>query len=60
MKRREDVKHEMAVLLLWLLAVVPTLLLLRESGLFSYLGPLYFICMVGSVYVVRNAKKGGK
>jgi len=53
---RQDVKHELAILLLWLVAVVPTLLLLRESGLFTYLGPLYFICMVGSVYVVRHAK----
>ena len=55
---REDLKHELAILLLWLLAVVPTLLLLRESGLFTYLGPLYFLCMVGSVYIVRSAKRG--
>ena len=60
MRRREDVRHELAVLGLWLLAVVPTLLLLRESGLFSYLGPLYFICMVGSVYIVRSARKANK
>jgi hypothetical protein len=51
------VKHEMAVLLLWLLAVVPTLLLVHQTGVFTYLGPLYFICIVGSVYVVRSAKK---
>jgi len=51
------VKHELAVLGLWLLAVVPTLLLVQQTGLFTYLGPLYFICMVGSVYVVRSAKK---
>lgn len=60
MKRREDLKHELAVLGLWLVAVIPTLLLLRESGLFSYLGPLYFICMVGSVYIVRAARRGDK
>jgi hypothetical protein len=51
------VKHEMAVLVLWLLAVVPTLLLVHQTGVFTYLGPLYFICIVGSVYVVRSAKK---
>ncbi len=56
--KREDLRFELAVLGLWLLAVVPTLLLLRESGLFTYLGPLYFVCMVGSVYVVRSARKG--
>lgn len=59
MKRGEDVKHEMAVLALWLLAVVPTLLILRESEYFSYLGPLYFLCTVGSMYIVRSAKRGG-
>lgn len=50
-------KHELATLGLWLLAVVPTLLLVQHSGLFTYLGPLYFLCMVGSVYIVRSAKK---
>ncbi len=55
--KREDLRFELAVLGLWLLAVIPTLLLLRESGLFTYLGPLYFVCMVGSVYVVRSARK---
>ncbi len=50
-------KHEMTVLGLWLLAVIPTLLLVHESGVFTFLGPLYFLCIVGSVYVVRNAKK---
>lgn len=54
------VKHEMAILLLWLLAVTPTLLLVHQTGAFSILGPLYFICMVGSLYVVRSAKKKGK
>jgi len=54
---REDLKHEMAILVLWLVAVVPTLLLLRDTGLFTYLGPLYFICMVGSIYIVRHARR---
>jgi len=52
-----QVRDELAVLGLWLLAVVPTLLLVHDSGVFTYLGPLYFICMVGSVYIVRNLKK---
>ncbi len=50
-------KHELAVLGLWLLAVIPTFLLMQQSGMFTYLGPLYFICMVGSIYVVRSAKR---
>ena len=49
-------KHELAVLGLWLLAVVPTLMMVHQTGVFTYLGPLYFICMVGSVYIVRSAK----
>lgn len=50
-------KYEMATLLLWLVAVVPTLILVNQSGVFTYLGPLYFLCMVGSVYIVRSAKR---
>ena len=50
-------KHDMAVLILWLLAVVPTFLLVHQTGVFTFLGPLYFICIVGSLYVVRSAKK---
>ncbi len=53
-------KHELAVLGLWLLAVVPTLLLVHELGLFTFLGPLYFICMLGTVYIVRSAKRNEK
>ena len=49
-------KYELAILLLWLVAIVPTFLLVRQSGFFTYLAPLYFICMVGSVYLVRSAK----
>lgn len=52
-------KHELGVLALWLIAVVPTLLMVHQSGLFTYLGPLYFLCMVGTVYIVRSAKKKG-
>ncbi len=50
-------KHELAILGLWLLAVVPTLILMQKTNLFTYLGPLYFLCMVGSIYIVRSAKK---
>lgn len=52
-------KYELATLLLWLLAVVPTLLLVRQTGAFTYLGPLYFLCMIGSMYLVHSAKKKG-
>ncbi len=58
-KLETTLKHELAILALWLIAVVPTLLIVHQSGLFTYLGPLYFLCMVGSVYIVRNAKRKG-
>lgn len=51
------IKFELAILLLWLVAIVPTLLILRQSGLITYLSPLYFMCIVGSIYVVRSAKR---
>jgi hypothetical protein len=53
------VKYELAVLGLWLIAVVPTLLLVHPSGNFTFLGPLYFLCMVGSIYIVRSARRKG-
>lgn len=43
-------------LALWLIAIFTTLFMIRDTGLFTYLGPLYFICMLGSTIVVRNAK----
>lgn len=52
-----NLKFELAILLLWLLAIVPTVLLLRQTGLITYLSPLYFICMIGSVYIVRSARR---
>jgi hypothetical protein len=52
-----SVKHELVLLALWLAAVVPTLLLVQQSGVFTYLGPLYFFCIVGSLYVVRWARR---
>lgn len=48
-------RHEMAILGLWLAAAVATYVL--TDGSFTYLGPLFFICMVGSIFIVRSAKK---
>jgi hypothetical protein len=49
--------HEFAMLALWAIAILATFLILWDSKSLTYLGPLYFICMVGSIIVVRNAKK---
>lgn len=49
-------RHEVIVLLLWFIAIVATLVITRDSGLFTYLGPVYAICMIGSVVTVRRAR----
>ena len=49
-------KHEIAVLVLWLIAIVVTMLLVKEPGTFSRLAPVYAICTIGSVMNVRQAR----
>jgi len=46
-------RYELATLALWLVAITTTLVVVRDTGLFTYLGPVLFICMVGSIVVVR-------
>ena len=48
-------KHELAILALWLISIVATMLIVDEAGIFTYLGPLYAICTIGSVIIVRRA-----
>ena len=48
-------KAVLAVLSLWLIAVATTLVLVRDRGVFTFLGPVYAICMIGSVTVVHRA-----
>lgn len=40
---------------LWLIAIVATFLITRNTGLFTYLGPLYLICMIGSIVTIRKS-----
>ncbi len=48
-------KHIVVVVILWCIAIVTTLLLVEKTGVFTYLGPVYFICMLGSIITVRRA-----
>ena len=50
-------RYELTILVLWLIAILTTLIILRETTLFTYLGPVYFICMVGSILTVRAVRK---
>jgi len=47
-------RYELATLALWLIAITTTLVVVRDTGLFTYLSPVLFICMVGSILAVRR------
>lgn len=54
-------KHEVVVLVLWLIAIVATMLLVDDPTTFTRLAPIHAICMIGSVVNVRWARgaRGG-
>lgn len=60
MFRRDDLRYELIVLGLWMLAVVPTYMLFKNSGSFAFLGPLYFLCMLGTVYIVHHVRRNNR
>ncbi|RQW00953.1 MAG: hypothetical protein EH225_09970 [Calditrichaeota bacterium] len=47
---------ELANLALWLIAIFTTVYLTGETHSFTYPGPLYAICTIGSVILVRRAR----
>ena len=49
-------KYEFTVLALWAIAIAATLLV-HSTDPFTYLGPVFFVCMVGSILVVRQARR---
>lgn len=49
-------KYVAAILGLWTIAIAGTLLLVPDRSVFTYLGPLYAVCMIGSIVVVRLAQ----
>lgn len=50
-------KYEWATILLWAIAIAATVLVVKDTGLFTYLGPVFFICLLGSIMVVRSAQR---
>jgi uncharacterized membrane protein len=48
-------KHVLAVLALWLVAIVATIVIVRDAGTLTTLGPVYAVCAIGSVVTVRHA-----
>lgn len=49
-------KYEAAILVLWLIAILATLYVLRATSLFTYLAPVYAICLIGCLFVLRQAR----
>jgi predicted enzyme related to lactoylglutathione lyase len=49
--------HELAVLALWAIALAATIVIVGDSARLTYLGPLFAICMIGSVMTVRSARR---
>lgn len=48
-------KYIITITILWLIAIVATLLFVGKADAFNYIGPVYFICMVGSIVTMRKA-----
>ncbi len=49
-------KYEFTVAALWTIAVLATLWITRGTHMFTFLGPLFFVCMTGSIVTVRQAR----
>ena len=45
------------IVLLWLIAIIATMLLVADTGAFTFLAPVYAICMIGSVVTVRKLER---
>lgn len=50
---------ELVTAVLWGIAAVATALVTGETGEFTYLGPVFAICAIGSVLTVRWSKARG-
>jgi len=51
---------EMIVAMLWLIAIVTTVAFTSGTGVFTFLGPVFAICMIGSIVTVRRARLSGR
>ena len=49
-------KYVAATVALWALAILGTVLIVQDQQVFTYLGPLYAICMIGAIMIVRQAQ----
>jgi hypothetical protein len=49
-------KYDLIIVALWAIAIAATFLIVHETRLITFLGPLYAICMIGSVIAMRAAR----
>ncbi len=49
-------KHELAATFLWAIAIAVTFLVVKQEGILTTLGPVYAVCMIGCIVVVRAAR----
>ena len=52
-------KYEAANLMLWAIAILAALFVLRNTDRFTLLAPVFAVCLIGSVLVVREARRTG-
>ena len=48
---------EIVIAVLWVAAGVATALAIEGTGAFFYLAPVYLLCMVASILVVRKVRQ---
>jgi hypothetical protein len=50
-------KYDLTMVALWAIAITATFLILQEPRVLTFLGPLYAVCMIGSVITTRAARR---
>ncbi len=53
-------KHELTTALLWAISIVVTFLTVKQEGVLRILGPVYLVCMIGSIVTVRAARASSR
>jgi hypothetical protein len=50
-------KYDLTMVALWAIAITATFLIVEEPRVVTFLGPVYAVCMIGSVITIRSARK---
>jgi hypothetical protein len=48
-------KHQITMLLLWAIAIAATFLTIHDRRVLTTLGPVFAVCMIGSIVTVQAA-----